>query len=257
VIPYGAAEGTENRRGFCKRVPCGVVSAITPFNFPTALSAHKVAPALAAGNSVVLKPASKTPLAVLTMAEAIHEAGLPPGSINVVTAGAAASEPMLTDPRVRVITFTGSTAVGELITRTAGIKRVHLELGSNSAVTVMADADLDAAMARLVQGPFAVAGQVCISVQKILVHEPIYEELLDRYVGEVERLVVGDPRDEATDVGPMIDEREARRAMSWVQEALDAGGKALCGASHEGALFQPTVLVDVPWEAKVCSEEIF
>jgi len=257
VIPFNAAAGGEHRQGFCKRVPCGIVSAISPFNFPVALSAHKVGPALAAGNSVVLKPASQTPLAVLKMAEALTEAGFPPGACNVVTASGAEAEPMITDDRVRVVTFTGSAKVGRKLSRQAGIKRLHLELGSSSSVTVMADANWRPVLPRLITGAFGVAGQVCISVQKILVHEPIYQEFLAEYVPLARNLQVGDPLDEATDIGPMISEQAARRAEQWLQEALNAGGKALCGATREGTLFQPTVLVDVPWGEKVTCEEVF
>ena len=257
VIPFDAAAGGENRQGFCKRVPCGIVSAISPFNFPVALSAHKVGPALAAGNSVVLKPASQTPLGVLKMAEALTEAGFPPGACNVVTASGADAELMVTDDRIRVVTFTGSAEVGRKLSQQAGIKRLHLELGSSSSVTVMADADWQPALPRLITGAFGVAGQVCISVQKVLVHEPIYHQFLEEYVPLVQDLRVGDPLDEATDVGPMISEQAARRAEQWVQEALEAGGRALCGATRDRNLFQPTVLVDVPWGEKVTCEEVF
>jgi len=257
VIPYGAARGTENRRGYWIRVPAGIVSAISPFNFPAALSAHKVGPALAAGNAVVLKPASQTPLAVLRMAEAVVEAGFPEGALNVVTCTGAEAGPMLTDPRVRVISFTGSAEVGEQITRQAGIKRVHLELGSNSAVTVLADADLDDAMDRLVSGPFAVAGQVCISVQKILVEEPLYERFMERYIPRVEALEVGDPLDEDTNIGPMISEAAAERAETWLDEAMQAGAEILCGGTRDGTLFQPTVVTDCPRTVKLWTEEVF
>ncbi len=257
VIPYGAAPGTENRRGYWTRVPAGLVSAISPFNFPAALSAHKVGPALAAGDAVVLKPASQTPLAVLRMAEAIAAAGFPDGALNVVTCTGAEAEPLLTDPRVRVISFTGSAQVGEQITRQAGIKRLHLELGSNAAVTVLADADLEAAMDRLVSGPFAVAGQVCISVQKILVEEPLYEEFLTQYLPRVEALKVGDPLAEDSDVGPMISETAAERIASWLEEAVEAGAQALCGGTRDGTLFQPTVVSHCPRTAKLWTEEAF
>ena len=257
LLPYGAAPGTENRRGYWMRVPVGIVSAISPFNFPAALSAHKVAPALAAGNAVVLKPASKTPLAVLRLAEAVVEAGFPPGALNVITCSGADAEPMLTDPRVRAITFTGSTEVGETITRKAGIKRLHLELGSNSAVAVMADADLDDAWDRLVSGPFTVAGQVCISVQRILVEKPIYERFLDEYVPRVQALRTGDPLNEGTDIGPMISELAAQRAEQWVSEAVAAGARVLCGGTRVGTLFEPTVIIDCPHTEKLWAEEAF
>lgn len=257
VLPYGAAAGTENRRGFWQRVPAGIVSAISPFNFPAALSAHKIAPALAAGNAVVLKPASQTPLAVLRMAQAVAEAGFPPGALNVVTCPGSQAGPMITDPRVRVISFTGSTEVGESIIRQAGIKRVHLELGSNAAVTVLADADLDDAMDRLVTGPFAVAGQVCISVQRILVEQPLYDRFVDQYLPRVEALRTGDPLSESTDVGPMINLASAERAEQWVAEAVDAGAEVLCGGTREGTLFEPTVIADCPRSARLWTEEAF
>ncbi|HCU34951.1 MAG TPA: aldehyde dehydrogenase [Armatimonadetes bacterium] len=257
LLPYGAAPGTENRRGYWMRVPVGIVSAISPFNFPAALSAHKVGPALAAGNAVVLKPAGKTPLALLRLAEAVVEAGFPPGALNVVTCSGADAEPMLTDPRVRAITFTGSTEVGETITRKAGIKRLHLELGSNSAVAVMADADLDDAWDRLVSGPFTVAGQVCISVQRILVEESGYARFLEEYVPRVQALRTGDPLDESTDIGPMISEQAAHRAEQWVAEAVAAGARVLCGGTRVGTLFEPTVAVDCPHTEKLWAEEAF
>lgn len=257
LLPYGAAPGTESRRGYWMRVPVGIVSAISPFNFPVALSAHKVGPALAAGNAVVLKPASKTPLAALRFAQAVTEAGFPPGALNVVTCSGTDAEPMITDPRVRVITFTGSTEVGETISRKAGIKRLHLELGSNSAVAVLADADLDDVWERLVYGPFAVAGQVCISVQRILVEKPIYERFLAGYVPRVQALRTGDPLDESTDIGPMISEQAAQRAEQWVAEAVAAGARVLCGGARVGTLFAPTVVVDCPHSEKLWAEEVF
>lgn len=191
------------------------------------------------------------------MAQALTEAGFPPGACNVVTASGAQAEPMITDERVRVVTFTGSAEVGRKFAAQAGIERLHLELGSSSSVTVMADGDWQPALPDLIRGAFGVAGQVCISVQKILVHEPIYQQFLEEYIPLAQDLKVGDPLDDATDIGPMISQQAAHRAEQWVQEALEAGRKALCGATRQGTLFQPTVLVDVPWGEKVTRHEIF
>jgi glyceraldehyde-3-phosphate dehydrogenase (NADP+) len=257
-IPFDAAPGGENKLGFTIRVPVGVVVAITPFNFPLNLAAHKVAPALAAGNSVVLKPATDTPLADLMLGQFLLEAGLPEEALSVITGyGHEIGDALVADERGRMISFTGSLAVGRRLMSHAGLKKATMELGSNSAVIVMDDADHEQAAARIVAGAFALAGQVCISVQRVYVHREAMETLVREVASRTERLKLGDPLAEDTDVGPMISIAAAERAESWIREALDRGGELVCGGNREGALFTPTVLRHVPHECRVCSEEAF
>jgi acyl-CoA reductase-like NAD-dependent aldehyde dehydrogenase len=240
------------------RVPIGIVGAISPFNFPFNLVAHKVAPALAAGCPVVLKPASQTPLSALLLAELETEAGLPPGWLNVVCGEAAEiGDVLVDDPRVTLITFTGSAAVGWRIRERAPRKRVNLELGNATPVIVAADADLDDAATRLAANAFSFAGQSCISVQRIYVEREAYDAFLERFLPRVEALVVGDPADEATDVGPLISEGDRDRILSWIAEATAAGARMLTGGKLDGDLLGPTVVVDAPADAKVSCEEVF
>ena len=258
TVPFDAAPGGENRFGYFVRVPIGVVVAITPFNVPLTLAAHKVAPALAAGNAVVLKPATATPLADLMLGQALLDAGLPPEAINIVTgSGSVVGDALVSDPRPRMVSFTGSREVGESLTRKAGFKKVTLELGGNAACIITESADLDAAAAAVTRGSFSLAGQICISVQRVLVHRMVWQEFTDRFLARVAALKVGDPMDESTDVGPMIEEGAASRTEEWVGEAVAAGGKVLAGGTRRGALFAPTVLVGVPYQARLCSQEVF
>lgn len=258
TIPVNAAPGIKNDQAFYVRVPLGVIGAITPFNFPLNLTAHKLAPALAAGNSVVLKPPSTAPLTVLKLAEILLEAGLPPESLNVITgSGRTVGRAIVRDERLKMITFTGSLAAGKEILKEAGLKKVALELGSNSAVILMPDADLDVAVPRIISGAYAVAGQVCISVQRVLVHEDIRDGFLDRFVPLVKKLKLGNQLDETTDVGPMISEDAARRTLDWVSEAVSQGAKVLTGGKGNNTLFEPTVLTDVSTRMKVFCEEAF
>lgn len=258
TIPFDAVPGAQNRLGYFTRVPVGVIVAITPFNVPLALAAHKIAPALAGGNAVILKPATLTPLADLMLGQALLEAGMPPEALNIVTGrGGALGEALVTDPRPRMVSFTGSRAVGETLTRQAGFKKVTLELGGNAACLVAESADLDAAATAITRGGFSLAGQICISVQRVLVQRPVWQAFLDRFLPRVAALRVGDPLDEETDLGPMIDVDAAARAEAWVHEAVAGGSTLLAGGTRQGTLFSPTVLSDVPPEAKLCCQEVF
>jgi len=258
TVPMDASTAGEGRVGFWMRRPVGVVAAITPFNFPMNLVAHKVGPALAAGCTVVLKPASTTPLTALRLAELLEEAGLPAGALNVVVgSGGKVGDVLTTDRRVAKISFTGSPAVGEQIVKKAGLKKITMELGNNSATIVEPDASLDDAVPRCVASAFANSGQVCISLQRLYVHRSVAQEFTRRFVQATERLVVGNPVDRDCDVGPMIEEAEARRAEEWIHEAVAAGARVLTGGRREGRLLRPTVLGDVRADMKVVCQEVF
>jgi acyl-CoA reductase-like NAD-dependent aldehyde dehydrogenase len=258
TVPMDASPTGEGRLGFYLRKPVGVVAAVTPFNFPLNLVAHKVGPALAAGCCVVLKPASTTPLTALRLGEILQEAGLPPGVFNVVAgSGATVGDWLVTHPGVGKVSFTGSPPVGEAIIRRAGLKKVTLELGNNSGTIIEPDADLDDAVPRCVMSAFANSGQVCISLQRLYVHKAIAAEFTRRFLETTSRLVVGNPLDRDCDVGPMISESEAARAEAWVKEAVSEGARVLMGGKREGAMFQPTVLADVRPDMKVMCIEAF
>jgi acyl-CoA reductase-like NAD-dependent aldehyde dehydrogenase len=258
LISMDSAVGGEQRMGMVKNVPLGVVAAITPFNFPLNLVLHKLAPAFAAGNTVVLKPAEKTTYCSIMLAECFAEAGLPEGALHIVIGpGSEIGDPLVTDSRVSKVTFTGSVKVGKMIREKIGLKKVTLELGSNSPNIVFADADIDQAAKSLVQGSFAFAGQVCISVQRIYVQQSVYEEFLEKAKKYTEKLKLGDPLNENTDVGPMITEDDAERVQEWVQEAEKQGAKVLTGGKRDGALMEPTILINVKHDMKVICEEIF
>lgn len=258
TVPLDAVPAGEGYFGFWVRRPVGVIAAISPFNFPLNLVAHKVAPAIAAGNTVVLKPASTTPLTAVKLCQVLSEAGLPPGALNlVVGSGSTVGEWLVTDPRVAKVTFTGSPPVGERILTIAGLKKVTLELGNTSPVIVAPDADLEFAAKRCAIGAYYNSGQVCISVQRIYGQRAIYEPFTERFVQASAAMVVGDPLDERVDVGPMIDMREAERIEGWVQEAQAGGAKVLTGGKREGAVYWPTVLTDVRPEMRVVAEEAF
>ena len=258
TIPLDAVPAGEGYFGFWTRRPVGVIVAISPFNFPLNLVAHKVAPALASGNTLVLKPATTTPLAAVKLCQALMDAGLPAGAINLVNGeGATVGEWLVTDERVDKITFTGSPAVGRRILSIAGIKKVTLELGNTSPVVVAPDADLDFVAQRCAVGAFYNSGQVCISVQRIYSQKQVYEPFAEKFVKATEAMVVGDPLDERVDVGPMIDKKEVDRIEGWVQEAQGAGAKVLTGGKREGTVYYPTVLTGVQEDMKVVSEEVF
>lgn len=258
VIPVESAPGAENRMAFTIRVPMGVVCAITPFNVPLNLVAHKIGPALAAGNAVVLKPASVTPVIALKLVRVLEEAGVPKGFINIVIgSGSTVGEWLTQDERISLYTFTGSPSIGKKIKKDSGLRNVLLELGSNSAVVVHKDADLNLAVKMCVAKSFDNAGQVCISVQRIYVHRSIYPEFVEQFVAATKQLKCGDPFDSSTDIGPMISLKEAERVESWVEEAVVAGAKVECGGNRDGALFEPTVLTSVNESMKVSCEELF
>ena len=258
VIPMDASLAGTGKIAFTIRQPIGVVGAISPFNFPLNLVAHKIAPALAAGCAVVLKPASQTPLSALLLAELELEAGLPPGWINVVSGAAGAiGDVLVADERVKLITFTGSASVGWKLRERAVRKRVNLELGNATPVIVSGDADLEDAASRLAANAFSFAGQSCISVQRIYIERSAYDAFLDRFLPRVEALKVGDPADEETDVGPLISTAERDRVITWIDEARSAGADVLTGGALEGDLLRPTVIAAAPPEAKVSCEEVF
>src|SRR5688572_28118749 len=258
TVPLDAAASGKGKFGVTLRVPCGIVVAITPFNFPLNLVAHKVGPALAGGNAVIVKPASDTPLSALKLTEVLLEAGLPPEGINTLTGpGGEVGDLLVQDGRVRKITFTGSRDVGERICRMAGIKRLTMELGSNAPVIVMPDADLDRVAAALAATGNANAGQVCISAQRVLAAGGVYGDLLDALTPRVEALTLGNQLDESVKIGPMIREKEAVRVEEWVQEAVTAGARVVTGGRRQGALYAPTILADVKPEMRVSSDELF
>jgi acyl-CoA reductase-like NAD-dependent aldehyde dehydrogenase len=257
IVPLDLSPDTEGRTGFVRYFPLGPVAGIVPFNFPLNLACHKLAPAIAAGNSVILKPASATPVSALVLGGIALGAGLPPEAISVVPCTGARAEQLARDPRIAFLSFTGSCAVGWHLRSIAGRKRVGLELGGNAAVIVHEDANLDYAAQRIATGGFINAGQVCISVQRVLVHRPVYDAALGKILDAVRALRVGDPRDPATDVGPMIDRLKAEEAYRKVQEAARQGAKILLGGTLEETLFAPTVLTDTTPEMRVNSEEVF
>ncbi|PWU66965.1 aldehyde dehydrogenase family protein [Gracilibacillus dipsosauri] len=257
-VPVEAAPGSENRLAFTIKVPVGVIGAISPFNFPLNLVAHKIAPALAAGNAVVLKPASKTPISALKLAKILEEAGLPAGLLQVlVGSGSTVGKLMMDDERIALYTFTGSAKVGLQLKQETGLNRLILELGNNSPVIIDKEADLNHAAKTLAGQSFAFAGQVCISVQRIYVHETIKDIFLEKLISEINQLQVGDPNDPETDVGPMIDVKEAERAEKWIQEAVEKGARIAIGGEREGALLKPTILTNVQPQFRVVCEEIF
>jgi acyl-CoA reductase-like NAD-dependent aldehyde dehydrogenase len=240
------------------REPLGVIAAITPFNFPLNLAMHKIGPAIAAGNTVVHKPASATPLTALMMAAIFEECGLPAGALNVITGpGGLVGDLLVTDPRVAMVTFTGSPEVGLRIRSLAGLKRVTLELGSNSAVIVEDDADLDAAVLRCIAGSYANSGQVCISVQRIFVHERVAAEFTERMVEGARKLKIGHPHDSSTDISSLITIQEAERVEIWIREAVRSGAKLLTGGSRRRATVEPAILTDVPAQVKISCQEAF
>ena len=257
VIPVDIEEAFEGYECVMRRFPIGPISAIAPFNFPLNLVAHKVAPALAVGSSVVLKPAPQAPLTALALAEIVDAAGALPGQFNVVHCMPVDAERLATDDRPAMLSFTGSARVGWHLRGVAGRKRVTLELGGNAGAIVDADAELDWAVRRSVLGSFAYAGQICISVQRLLVHDAVYAEFRDRFVDATGSLAVGDPKDPATIAGPVIDEAAAGRIIAWVDEARAAGARVLTGGTREGRLVQPTVIESAAPDLKVSCEEVF
>jgi glyceraldehyde-3-phosphate dehydrogenase (NADP+) len=253
AVPTG-----RGRFGILRRFPIGLVSAISPFNFPLNLVAHKLAPAIATGCPVVLKPASSTPMASFILAEVCEKAGLPKGGLNVIPCNRSAADALTVDERFKLLSFTGSPAVGWPMKNRAGKKKVVLELGGNAGVIVHSDCDLDLAVRRVAMGAYAYAGQVCISVQRILVHEPIYKEFSEKLVSYLENeLGVGDPRDESVLCGPLIDAKNASRVVEWVEEAKEKGGDVLTGGERDGNIVKPVLLANTPEGCRLATEEVF
>ncbi|WP_343033736.1 aldehyde dehydrogenase family protein [Alkalicoccus luteus] len=258
TINFDQREGSENRTGYYFRFPIGVVAAITPFNDPLNLVAHKVGPALAAGNAVVVKPATVTPLSALLLAEAFDAAGVPRGFLSVVTgSGRELGDELVSHPAVKMVSFTGGSSAGDRIAEKAGRKKLGMELGSNSPVIVLNDADLHDAVKSTVSGAFAAAGQNCIGVQRVFIQDELYEDFTDLFVERTKELQTGDKLSEWTDMGPLIQESEAERVEQWVNEAVEAGAVILQGGKRNGAFYEPTVLANVPHSCRVYYEEIF
>ena len=260
-VPFDAAPGIKNKVGFYRRVPIGLIVCITPFNFPLNLTCHKVAPALAAGNSVIIKPSENTSLTVIKLAEVLIEAGFPPEAVNVVTGyGEEAGDALVRHSDVRMITFTGSVETGKIIMSRGGLKKYAMELGSNAGVYIDEDQEekLSEIAEKVARGGFALAGQVCISVQRVFVHEKLFEKFTEEITKFTKTLKVGDPRKEETDVGPVIDKNAADRIMEWIEEAVALGGQVVCGGRRlSDTLIEPPIVINVPEKAKLFSKEVF
>src|SRR5256714_1674234 len=257
VIPLDLMPASKDRVGLTRRFPIGPVAGISPFNFPLNLAAHKISPAIAAGNPIVLKPPSKDPLAMLTVAEIIEHGGPPARGVSILPMTRELGDRMVQDDRFKLLTFTGSPSVGWRMKERAGKKKVVLELGGNAGVIVDKSADLDWAVKRILVGAFTYAGQVCISVQRMFVHQDVWESFMAKFVEGTRGLKVGDPLDTQTDIGPMVDANAASRTQRWVDEAVALGGKVLVGGKANGNFFAPTILTNVPTTAQVCSNEAF
>ncbi|MFQ5584687.1 MAG: aldehyde dehydrogenase family protein, partial [Calditrichia bacterium] len=257
-IPLDVSAKTKGYSGLTRRFPLGIILAITPFNFPLNLVAHKVAPAIASGNSVILKPAPQTPITALILGDIIRSTGIPAGAVNIIPSQGAEAQVLVSDGRIQMLTFTGSDKVGWFLKSIAGKKKVTLELGGNAAIIVEPDADLNFAVPRIAVGAFAHSGQVCISVQRLYVHQKIFHTFKKKLISETtENIVMGDPAKKETIVGPMTNEAAAARAMEWLEEAVKAGAKILCGGKKEGAFIEPTILTKTKQDMKVVCEEIF
>ncbi|KPU62081.1 aldehyde dehydrogenase family protein [Pseudomonas fluorescens] len=257
VIPFDSYVGSESRQGWFTREPLGVIVAITPYNDPLNLVAHKLGPAIAGGNAVVLKPSELSPLSAIKLVACLNAAGLPPAVVSIATGGAALGKALVAHRAVRMVSFTGGFVTGEQISRNAGLKKLAMDLGGNAPVIVMGDCDLNEAVESCVSGAFWAAGQNCIGTQRILVEETIYEEFKKKFVVKTSALVVGNPADESTDVGPMITEAAAKRTEEVVVEAMSKGANLLFGNVRQGSLYSPTVLENVGQSCKVWSEEVF
>ena len=257
VIPLDLNVASKDRVGITRRFPIGPIAGISPFNFPLNLAAHKVSPAIASGNPIVLKPPSKDPLVMLAVAEILDSVGLPEGAVSILPMSRELGDRMVSDERFKLLTFTGSPSVGWRMKERAGKKKVVLELGGNAGVIIDKGAELDWAVKRNLVGAFGYSGQVCISVQRMFVHEDVWDVFMDKFLAGVAALKVGDPADPTTDVGPMVDEKAANRTKQWVDEAVALGGTLLAGGTADGTFFAPTVLTDVPVTAQVCSNEAF
>ncbi len=257
LIPLDLLPASKDRIGITRRFPIGPIAGISPFNFPLNLAAHKIAPAIASGNPIVLKPPSKDPLTMLAVAEIIEAAGAPAGSVSILPMTRELGDRMVADERFKLLTFTGSPSVGWRMKERAGKKKVVLELGGNAGVIIDKTANLDWAVKRSLVGAFAYAGQTCISVQRMIVHEEVWDAFMTKFTAGAAALKLGDPLDPTTDLGPMVDATAASRTQRWVDEAVAMGGKLLLGGRANGTFFPPTILTDVPLTAQVCSNEAF
>ena len=258
TIPFDSAEGSENRVGYYYRFPIGIIAAITPFNDPLNLVAHKLGPAIAGGNSVVLKPATVTPLSALKLAECFLDAGLPGEILSVITGhGHEIGDALVSDERIRMVSFTGGVDAGKRVAKKAGLKKIGMELGSNSPVIVLEDCDLTPAVESCVSGAFWAVGQNCIGVQRIYIQESIFDKFRNKFVKQTKQYKVGPQLDENTDMGPMITEKEAIRVIEWVDDAVKKGANLLTGGERKGSLVQPTVFENMPSSAKLDCQEVF
>ena len=257
VIPLDLLPSSKGRSGIVRRFPIGPIAGISPFNFPLNLALHKIAPAIASGNTIVLKPPSRDPLTMLLFAEIVEAAGVPKGAVSIMPMDREVGDALVEDPRFKLLSFTGSPDVGWEMKRRAGMKKVLLELGGNAGVIVDADSDLDFAVNRIRVGAFAYSGQVCISVQRVFVAEEVYEEFRDKLVAAVSTIQLGDPLDRSTDLGPMIDEKAVSRTQSWIDAATAEGARVLTGGTSENQFFQPTVIENADPSSFVCSKEAF
>ncbi|MFD1928025.1 aldehyde dehydrogenase family protein [Sporosarcina siberiensis] len=258
TIPFSQSEGNENRVGYYYKVPIGIIAAITPFNDPLNLVAHKVGPAIASGNAIIVKPSSATPLSAILLAEAFENAGLPEKVLSIITGnGNVIGDLLVSHPAIRMVSFTGGLETGEKIAHKVGLKKLSMELGSNSPVIVLKDADLEAAVKASVSGAFYAAGQNCLGVQRVFIEEEVFDTFSDSFVEMTKRYKVGDKMLEATDMGPLINEKEAIRIETWVNEAVSKGAKLLTGGMRDGAFYSPTVLTEVPSNSVIAYEEVF
>lgn len=258
TISFDQQAGSENKRGYYYRFPIGIIAAITPYNDPLNLVAHKLGPAFAAGNAVVLKPATLTPMSAIMLGKAFLDAGLPPKALNIITGyGSEIGDTLVKDNRIRMVSFTGGVDAGKRIASQMGLKKVGMELGSNSPVIVLQDCDIDLAVDSCISGAFWAAGANCIGVQRIYCEEQIYETFVEKFVNGTKQYKVGPKLDEDCDMGPMITEEDAIRIEKWVNEAIDAGASLKCGHKREGAVYWPTVLTNVPAGTKVDCQEVF
>lgn len=257
VIPLDLMPASKGRSGVVRRFPIGPIAGISPFNFPLNLALHKIAPAVAAGNTIVLKPPSRDPLTMLLFAEIVEAAGVPKGAVSIMPMDREVGDALVEDPRFKLLSFTGSPDVGWEMKRRAGMKKVVLELGGNAGVIVDADCDLDFVVNRIRVGAFAYSGQVCISVQRVFVVEEVYEQFRDKLIAAVRTIKLGDPMERTTDLGPMIDEKAVQRTKAWIDQAATDGARVLTGGSAEGTFFQPTVIENADPASFVCSREAF
>ena len=257
VIPLDLLPASKGRSGIVRRFPIGPIAGISPFNFPLNLALHKIAPAVAAGNTIVLKPPSRDPLTMLLFAEIVEASGVPKGAVSIMPMDREVGDALVEDPRFKLLSFTGSPDVGWEMKRRAGMKKVVLELGGNAGVIVDADADLEFAVNRIKVGAFSYSGQVCISVQRVFVVEDVYEQFRDKLVDAVRTIQLGDPLDRTTDLGPMIDEKAVLRTQAWIDQATADGAKVLTGGASEGSFFQPTIIENADPTSFVCSREAF